>query len=218
MLLVRVRAMPAAAPAAGQPRASFAAQLLSVLRSPWARMVLAAVLIEGVFLLGPMAYLPSYLHLRYGLSLPAASALIALYAVGGLAYAMCARRIVPRLGERRMVLTGGLMIGGGFLAWSLSPVGWLAGPIALVVGFGTYLFHNTLQTHATQMMPTVRGTSVALFAFCLFAGQAIGVSVSGYAFDHIGMTPLLMLPAIALPLTGWWFARAVRLRSLASTA
>jgi predicted MFS family arabinose efflux permease len=94
----------------------------------------------------------------------------------------------------------------------------LAGPIALLVGFGTYLFHNTLQTHATQMAPAVRGTAVALFAFCLFAGQAIGVTAAGYAFDHWGYVPLLLVPAGALALAGWWFARALRRRATEVTA
>jgi predicted MFS family arabinose efflux permease len=215
LLLLRVRAMAPAVAVPGQVRPTFVAQLSSVLRTPWARAVLAAVMAEGIFLLGPMAYLPSYLHQRYGLSLSAASALIALYAVGGLLYAMFARHIVRRLGEWRMVAAGGLVMGAGYLAWWLSPLGLLAGPIALLVGFGTYLFHNTLQTHATQMAPAARGTAVALFAFCLFLGQAFGVSLSGWTFDHVGVAPLLLAPAVALPLTGWAFARALRRKAQA---
>jgi predicted MFS family arabinose efflux permease len=215
LLLLRVRAMAPAVAVPGQVRPTFVAQLSSVLRTPWARAVLAAVMAEGIFLLGPMAYLPSYLHQRYGLSLSAASALIALYAVGGLLYAMFARHIVRRLGEWRMVAAGGLVMGAGYLAWWLSPLGLLAGPIALLVGFGTYLFHNTLQTHATQMAPAARGTAVALFAFCLFLGQAFGVSLSGWTFDHVGVAPLLLAPALALPLTGWAFARALRRKAQA---
>ena len=49
-----------------------------------------------------------------------------------------------------------------------------------------------------------------LFAFCLFVGQAIGVTLAGYAFDHLGHGPLLLAPALALPLAGWGFARALR--------
>lgn len=211
-LLILLRSMRSAPSTLPPARLDFVAQLRSVLRVPWARIVLAAVMAEGMFLLGPMAYLPSYLHQRHGLSLSVASALIALYAVGGLAYAVTARRLVRRLGERRMVLAGGAMMGAGFLAWWLSPLWALAGPIALLVGFGTYLYHNTLQTHATQMAPSMRGTSVALFAFCLFAGQAIGVTLAGYAFDHLGHGPLLLAPALALPLAGWGFARALRSR------
>ncbi|MDB5861109.1 MAG: putative rane transport protein [Ramlibacter sp.] len=212
LLLLRLRhiVLPAAA---STGRTAFAAQLASVLREPWARKVLAAALAEGVLLLGPMAFFPAYLHQRYGLALSAASALVALYAVGGLAYAAFARHIVRRFGERRMVLAGGLLMGGGFVALYFSPVAWLAGPLALLLGFGTYLYHNTLQTHATQMVPAVRGTSVAMFAFCLFFGQAIGVSWAGTAFDRFGSAPLLLVPALGLPLAGWAFARALQRRA-----
>ncbi|MES2633636.1 MAG: MFS transporter [Pseudomonadota bacterium] len=193
----------------GAKRIAFVSQLQSVLRMPWSRYVLIAVGLEGVFLLGPLAYLPSYLHLRFGIAISTAAALIALYAVGGLLYAILARHIVHRFGERRMVLWGGVMIGAGFIGWLVSPVYLLAGPIALLVGFGTYLFHNTLQTHATQMAPEARGTAVSVFAFCLFVGQAIGVSIAGYSFDQWGYVPMLVVPAVALPAIGWWFARAL---------
>jgi predicted MFS family arabinose efflux permease len=210
LLLLQLRRLPPAASTPAGSRIDFGAQLRSVLQVPWARVVLAAVFAEGVFLLGPLAYLPALLHQRHGLSLAAASALIALYAVGGLAYAITAKAIVRRFGERRMAFGGGVLMGVGYLAWLLSPLWVLAGPTALLVGFGTYLFHNTLQTHATQMAPRVRGTAVALFAFCLFVGQAIGVSAAGLTFDHLGHVPLLLVPALALPLVGWGFARALR--------
>jgi predicted MFS family arabinose efflux permease len=215
LLLAMLRGSSAPAPATGQ-RLAFVAQLRSVLRVPWARIVLASVLAEGVFLLGPLAYLPAYLHQRHGVSLATASALIALYAVGGLVYAMTARRIVRRFGEWRMVLCGGILMGVGYLAWLVVPYWGFAGPTALLVGFGTYLFHNTLQTHATQMAPAVRGTAVATFAFHLFVGQAIGVTIAGATFDHLGAVPLLLGPAIALPLAGWGFASALRRRPAAA--
>jgi len=213
LLFFRVRGTPVPGSGAFPGGFAFFGRLRSVVAVPWARVVLAAVFIEGMFLLGPMAYLPSYLHLRFGLALSTASALIALYAVGGLLYAATVKVIVRRFGERRMVFVGGLLMGAGFLAWWASPLWMLAGPVALLVGFGTYLFHNTLQTHATQMAPEARGTAVALFAFGLFGGQAAGVTLSGLAFDRLGYTPMLLVPAIVLPLTGWWFARALRRRT-----
>ena len=211
MLLARVRAAGPVAVSSG--KFNFAAQLKSVLAVPWAKVVLVTTLAEGIFLLGPLSYLPAYLHLRHGLSLSAASALIALYAVGGLVYALTARRIVAAYGEHRMVLAGGVLMGLGFLVLWLSPWWATAGPDALMIGFGTYLFHNTLQTHATQMAPSARGTAVALFAFCLFGGQAIGVSLAGYTFDHFGATPMLLAAAAVLPLAGWGFVRALLRRT-----
>lgn len=213
LLLARLRTIPLAPPVHSAGFFGFARQIGSVLAVPWARVVLAAALAEGIFLLGTLAYLPAFLHHRFGIALSTAGAYIAMYALGGLVYALSARQIVRRFGERRMVRAGGIVMGAGFVAWYLAPAAWLAAPIALAVGFGTYLYHNTLQTNATQMMPAVRGTAVALFAFCLFFGQAIGVSFAGWAFDHVGAAPLLLVPALGLPLAGWGFARAMHRRA-----
>jgi predicted MFS family arabinose efflux permease len=211
MLMRSLRSMQAGAHET--PHAAFSAQLRAVLSVPWARTVLIAVAVEGIFLLGPLAFLPAFIHQRHAMSLSAASALIALYAVGGLVYAMTARLIVRGFGERRMVLAGGLTMGAALLGLWLSPWWQTAGPFALLLGFGTYLFHNTLQTHATQMAPQARGTAVALFASCLFGGQALGVSLSGAVLDRFGFTLLLAVPGIVLPLAGAWFARALAARA-----
>jgi predicted MFS family arabinose efflux permease len=215
LLLARLRSIPSAPPVRGGGRFAFASQLGSVLALPWVRVVVAAVFAEGVFLLGPLAFLPSYLHQRFGVALSTASALVALYALGGLLYALVAAHVVRRLGERRMVLWGGVVMGLGFLAWYATPIAWLVAPVALVVGFGTYLFHNTLQTHASQMAPAMRGTGMALFAFSFFNGQAIGVSLAGYAYDRAGAMPLLLVPAFVLPAIGFAFARALQRRAQA---
>jgi predicted MFS family arabinose efflux permease len=208
VLLVRHLRTAAAVPAAGTGH--FLAGLRLVVTTPWARRVLAAAFAEGVLLLGPAAYLPAHLHQQFGLSLTVVSAMLALNAVGGLVYALTARFIVARLGQRRMVLLGGAMVGAGYLALLASPWSWAIGPIALGVGIGTYLFHNTLQTHATQMAPTVRGSAVAVFAFCLFTGQAAGVTLFGFAFDHGGAAWLLLPAAAGVPLAAWAFARALQ--------
>jgi predicted MFS family arabinose efflux permease len=213
LLFVRLRRAGAGGPAAAHAR--FATQVKAVLGTRWSHAVLGSALVEGIFLLGPMAYLPSMLHGRFDIAISAASGLVALYAVGGLVYAITAKAIVRRFGERRMVNAGGWIMGLGYLAWWASPVVWTAGPVALLVGFGTYLFHNTLQTNATQMAPTARGTGVALFASCFFVGQAIGVTLAGWAFDHAGAAALLLPPAFALPLAGLAFARAPRARDAA---
>ena len=212
LLLTRLRRIPSAPSVHRAGWFGFLHQLAAVLAIPWARVVLATVMAEGIFLLGPLAFLPSYLHHHYGVRLSTAAALISLYAIGGVVYSLMAHRLVRSLGERRMVAAGGVLMGAGFVAWFVSPQAWLAAPIALAVGFGTYLYHNTLQTNATQMAPAARGSALACFAFCLFIGQAIGVSLAGFAFDHGGPAPLLLVPAVVLPLTGWYFSAALKHR------
>lgn len=209
LLIARFRSTGWSLPTPADQRLPLHRQWHSVLKERWSWMVLGAGLIEGVLLFGPLAYMPALLHARFGLTLTHASALLALFAIGGLAYAVAARTIVRRLGQRRMVVAGGTIMGLGCLAWLLSPVVWTAGPVALLVGFGTYLYHATLQTHATQMAPSARGTAVSLFAAFLFAGQALGAALAGAAFDHLGAAWMLMPSVIALPVAGWAFARAL---------
>ncbi len=210
LMVRRMRSTPASS--APGSRAGHVAQLRSVLAPPWCWAVLGAAFAEGVFLLGSLAFMPATLHERFGLSLSAAAGLIAFYAVGGLIYAAMARHLVARLGQARMVMIGGWIMGAGYLCWMLSPVAWTAAPVALAVGFGTYMLHNTLQTHATQMAPWARGTAVALFACSMFTGQALGALLTGWLHDQVGIRAALAAPVVMLPLTGWLFAQALRRR------
>ena len=190
-------------------------QWLEVLRNRWSWVVLGGAAAEGMLLFGPVAFMPTVVHHRWNWSLTASSALLSLFAVGGVVYAIAARTIVRRLGQVRMARTGGWIMGIGYLGWLLTPWPWLTGPIALAVGFGAYLYHNTLQTHATQMAPSARATAMTMFAFMLFLSQAIGAALAGFAFDHLGLAWMLLPPAVLLPLAGLGFARALTKRAQA---
>jgi len=165
---------------------------------------------------GSLAFAPAYLHMRYGLSLTMAGAVVAVYAAGGLAYTFVARRILARLGEKGMVVAGGLVLGLSFLLYLVGPV-WAFGLIASVTaGFGFYLLHATLQTNATQMVPQARGTAVAWFASCLFLGQAVGVALAGVLVDVVGAAWMFGVSAVLLPVLGVAFGAALRRRPRSS--
>jgi len=212
--VARQAATAAAAGAAppAPPRQGFAAQVRTVLGVPWARIVLATVFVEGLLVFGALAFAPAYLHARFGLSLTAAGAVVAVYALGGLLYTLVAGPVLRRLGERGLVLAGGLVLCAAFVAYWQGPAwGWgLAA--SLLAGLGYYLLHATLQTHATQMVPSARGTAVAWFASCLFLGQAVGVTLAGLVVDAAGATMLFAVSALLLPLLGGSFAWALRRR------
>ena len=195
-----------------RPRAAFLAQIGAILRDRWARVVLVSVALEGAIIFGALAFVPSDLHLRYGVSLTAAGAIVAAYGFGGVGYTLCARRLVARLGERGLARAGGIvtMLAFGLLwlaiTWHLSFVACFA------IGFGFYMLHNTLQTNATQMAPAARGTAVAMFASFFFIGQSAGVALASLVVDAAGPSWLYLIAMVMTPVIATGFARALRSR------
>jgi predicted MFS family arabinose efflux permease len=197
---------------AAQVKVSSLAQIVTVLRLPWAKVIIVTVFLENVAALGALAFVPSYLHTRFGLPLTLAGAILATYGLGGLAYTFLAKRLVVKLGERGLAQGGGLVIGAAFAVLWLAPSWSWALPASFLAGLGFYMLHNTLQTNATQMAPQARGTAVALFAIANFIGQSVGVAGAAMLVDAGSASLPFVLAAIALPLIGFGFARALRHR------
>lgn len=192
----------------------FVAQVRTVFGVSWARVVLLTVFLEGLLVFGSLAFAPAYLHNRFGLSLTAAGAVVAVYAVGGLLYTLVAGRMLRWLGERGLAISGGFVLCLAFLAYWGGPAwGWSI-VASVLAGFGYYLLHATLQTNATQMVPSARGTAVAWFASCLFLGQAVGVALAGVFVDVAGAAVLFGTSAVLLPLLGLSFAWALKRRAI----
>jgi predicted MFS family arabinose efflux permease len=187
--------------------------ILDVVALPWARWMLGIVLVEGAFAFGGLAFLPAFLVHEFGMSLSSAGAIVALYGVGGFFYAFGARRLLGVLGEGGMVLLGGLCLGAGWLALALGTHRALAVPACLVAGNGFYMLHGTLQTHATQMAPALRGTAVSLFAAAMFLGISIGVALASASVDRLGSRPVFAVCALALVAIGAVLALSLRQRA-----
>ena len=213
MLSLRGSAVVADTPKSGDEAGSgFVAGIRRVLQRPWARVILATVLIEGAFLFGALAFVPSYLHQRFGISLTLAGSTIAFFGIGGLSYTLFARRLVASLGERGLARVGGTLMGGAMLLIAVGSSWLWVFPAAWMSGIGYYAMHNTLQTNATQMASFARGTAVSLFASCFFLGQSLGVSAASLAIDGLGYHAVFLLSAMVLPVLGWWFSHALRRR------
>lgn len=196
-----------------QAPAPLVSQYRAVLGNGWARLVLAVVFVEGAANFGSLAFVPTFLHLRHGLPLTAAGAVVALFGVGGLFYSMVVRRLVGRLGEHGLVLGGGAVLAAGFGVLALLGEGWRpAMPALFLVGLGFYMLHNTLQTHATQMTPAARGTAVSLFAASLFIGNAFGVGAASLAMEAGRPALPFAVSALVLPALALGFSAALRRR------
>ncbi len=188
-------------------------QSLRVFSKPWARRILITVFLEGMAVFGPLAFIPTYVHARWGLSFTGAGALMAAFGVGGFSYILFARPFVARFGEIGLSRLGGVVLG---MAWLVLALGnhWLWAAVgAYLIGLGYYMLHNTLQTNATQMAPEVRGTAVSLFASAFFLGQSLGVVIAGNLLARWGIPLVFLCAATWLPLLGWMFSRALRQRA-----
>ncbi|MCX7177325.1 MAG: MFS transporter [Proteobacteria bacterium] len=183
------------------------ARITMILGSAKARGILMTVFIEAMAAFGVMAFIPAYLHERFGISLFHAGSVVAVFGAGGLLYTSFARRWVRALGEARLALVGGALLGIAYLMLSLGDTWFWAVAACLLAGLGFYQLHNTLQTQATQMAPAARGTAVSLFASCFFLAQAVGVSLGAWVIERYGAPWLFASSALILPLLGWRFSR-----------
>ncbi len=183
-----------------------------VLRNPWARLICLFALLESALVFGAFAYVGADLHLRFDLSFTLIGIVIGTFGVGGLLYAASVTMLVRRLGQRRLVLSGGLLLGLSFLLLALGLAWWVA-PIAVTaIGLGFYMLHNTLQTNATQMSPDARGTAVGLFSAAIYIGQSFGVAAAALAVDRDGAATVFVAVAVLVPLLALWVAHALRRR------
>jgi predicted MFS family arabinose efflux permease len=187
-----------------------------VIGRPWARVVLATVLIEGMVFFGAYAFVPFYLHERFAISLTHAGLVAATLGLGGLAFSFSVRVLVQRLGETGLAIGGGSVLAAGLALIALAPSPGWAIPGCFACGVGFYMLHNTLQLNATQMAPEHRGTAVSLFASMLFLGQAVGVSVAGLLVPALGVRALLGGGAVALLLVGVSFYLRLRTKHAAA--
>ena len=217
LLWFELRTNPATrqAASAGESIAQAFVRMIRLTRLPWVRVILLTVFAEGVLLNGPLAFAAYHVHRYLGLGIAASGALVAAFAGGGLLYAAIAGRLVPRLGERGLVLAGALFIGAGYAGLALAPGPAYAVPCLLALGAGLYMLHNTLQVNATQMAPESRGAAVALFAFCLFGGQSAGVWLASQVVDAVGTRPVFAIAAVGLPLLAFNFRRLLAARRAA---
>jgi MFS transporter, YNFM family, putative membrane transport protein len=170
-------------------------------------LVLGVVAADGLLVFAAMAFVGSDLHDRGGMTLTEAGFMMVAFGIGGFLYTLGVSAFLRMIGRARMAVLGALLVSAGFLGVSLLPGLPWAAPGLLLVGFGFYMFHTTLQTEATQMIPEARGLGMSLFAALFFCGQSVGVAIGGAFYDTHGAVVLYALCAIGLPLLALFFSR-----------
>ena len=190
----------------------FIADYSAVLRSPWARAVIAIAFIEAAAMFGAFTYVGADLHLRFGVGFTLVGLFVGAFAIGGLIYSLSVRALVSRFGQTGLAAGGGALLALAYLTLAFEPHYWMAPAAILTIGLGFYMLHNTLQTNATQMTPQARGTAVAIFSASLYLGQTAGVAAGGVIFDRFTAVPVFLIAAAMLLALALWFARQLKRR------
>lgn len=156
------------------------------LRSPLVLPLLLLVAFEGSLYMGGFSFLSGLLEVRFALGALHIGLILGLAGVAQVVAARLLPSLLRRLSERELVWAGGGAMGAGFLLNAAAPHwAWVAAGCA-AAGVGFTLCHSTLQTRATEAFTESRGTALALFAFSLFSGAALGTVCVGYAADALG--------------------------------
>ncbi len=187
-------------------------QYVLLVKAPRPRAVLLAISVEGAVFFGTLAYLGAFLRQAFGFDFVRVGLILGCFGIGGLGYSLCARWIVPLAKERGMIRLGGVILAVCLIALARLP-GYALPPLMAALGFALYMFHNTLQTNATQMAVEARGAAVSLFYSCFFLSQAMGAAVLGVAIAQFGYGAVFASGGVLLLLLGFWFSRTTRQQS-----
>lgn len=182
---------PERAPSAGPFR-----QLWSVLRRPWALVVLLLAFVEGGMLLGILTYFAPALEYA-GVDTAMAGAITAGYGLGVVGFAQLVKVAAGRMPPAALMLIGGAGMGAGYVVAGLQQSPVTIAVAALLLGGGWSFMHTTLQIWATSMAPEARATGVALFATALFVGSATATAL-GAGLAETGSYSQLFLIAAAV--------------------
>lgn len=202
--LIAWTAMPAAAsPPGAAASGSFGALYGRVFANPKAPWLYGGVLLEGALFYGLFPFMGELLLRTTAPGSQVVSVetglVLGAFGIGGLLYAASVRRLLRWFGVRRMCLIGSSLAATCYVLVAISPTWWLDAAAMFCAGVSFYMLHNSLQTEATELAPSARGSAVALFACGFFAGQGIGPLVIGPLLHAFG--PRVALVAIALALT-----------------
>jgi len=173
-----------------------------VLQNPRSFVCFGIVFWEGLAIYGIMPFIGDLLRSRGTGGLREAGFVIGGLGLGGLLYAFGAPLIL-RFASRPAMMAAG----GGVAALGLAGVGllvpWAAQMACMVVlGFGFFLLHNSVQTEVTELAPSARASAFSLHAFSFFMGQALGPMVYGLSLPIFGATTSFALGAAVLAATG----------------
>lgn len=218
LLLARERRAAARDTPPAPPRrpVPYLRQVGALLGDGWARLVMTAACLEAAFGIGCLAFVPTVLHARFGLSLIEGGTIAALFGVGGFLFTRAAAPLLRRFDPTAFPGVTGATMATAFLLLALMPHWTWAVAGCLLAGFGFFMMHNTLQVQATQLSSGGMGLAVSLFTSCIFVGQSSGVALGALVIAHSAPAWIFSAAAAGSLLLGTCLMRALRARKAQS--
>jgi DHA1 family inner membrane transport protein len=170
----------------------------AIFHNPLAKICFGSVFLEAVFMYGAFPYIAGMLHDIGETRASIAGVVIGGFGVGGALYGVFVSRLLPWLGEARMMRFGGAAMGfclaviAARLPWPMEFANFM------LLGFGFYMLHAVIQIYASELAPTARGSAMALHSFFFFLGQAVGPVIYGAGRSSVGLGPVLLFGAAVL--------------------
>ena len=174
----------------------------TIVANPNARVCFAAVFVEGALVLGLLSFVAAFLFDLGETRASIPGVVIAAFAVGGLLYTMTVSRLLPKFGVKALMIGGATVVAMQFIVVAFGPRWEIQAISFLIMGWGFYSLHGSLQVFSSDLAPEARASALSLHAFFFFMGQAVGPLAYGYVLAHLGKMPTLLLCAAAILLLG----------------
>ncbi|MFN3347885.1 MFS transporter [Pseudorhodoplanes sp.] len=182
----------------------------AIFANPHAKICFGAVFVESLLVFGIFPYMAAILADAGETRASIAGFVLAGFGIGAVLYTVMVRFLLATLGERRLMLGGGLIMAAFLLILTLRLPWPLEFANFVLLGFGFYWLHGSIQVFATELAPQARGSAMAMHSMSFFLGQAAGPIVYGAGFATIGKTPLLIGGAVLIALVGYLCSRTLR--------
>jgi EmrB/QacA subfamily drug resistance transporter len=157
----------------------------------WGRRIIAVgnlgALTIGAVMMGPIAFLPTYVQGAMGYGPAAAGSVIAAMSISWAVASVAAGRLMVRTSYRRAAVVGGVMlVAGSAMLIALEPARgpWWAGAGAFVIGVGMG-YCNTAWVVSIQASVAwrERGVATSSVLFMRTVGQSLGTALFGALFN-----------------------------------
>lgn len=194
------------APAAASPTpfrlADAMARYRLLFSNPNTIVCYSVVFTEGICIYGVLPFVAEMLEARQAGGPKEAGFILAGIGLGGVVYVAMVKLLLSRFGTFQMMRLGGILSAFCLAALTIAlPWPAMLGLFTLL-GFGFFMLHNSMQSAATELAPTARGSAMSLHAFFFFLGQAAGPPLFGLGMQSIGVPATLLASAAGVALAG----------------